>query len=51
MVENWIAGDPGDDRPGEGPRDGAVEALVDTAANDDAESIGDAMMGETNRRR
>jgi hypothetical protein len=50
MVVNWIAfdGDDSDDGPGDGPRDGprdgAVEAFVDTAASDDAESIGDAAM-------
>ena len=44
MVVNRIAGDDSDDESGDGPRDGAVEALVDTAASDDAESIGDAAM-------
>jgi hypothetical protein len=37
-------GDDSDDGPRDGPRDGAVEAFVDTAASDDAESIGDAAM-------
>ncbi len=44
MVVNRIDGDDRDDGPGDAPRDGAVEALVDTAAMDDAESIGEAAM-------